>query len=382
MRVIIALHVVWDNQLKALVGLSFFPDQTFLNLCLPLFEHENVEVLEWSFDHCHYAKRPEWFHLLLKDYSEAGRLLAHGVHYSAFTGKMTDDHHLWLDLWKMEQLQLQYVHISEHIGYKSQHKHNSGFPLPLDYHLVNVQDFEQQITALQISSEIPLGFEILALSLSYQQVVEQAKFVTQLCQRFNTFIVLDLHNLYCQALNFDLEMDELIAMYPIEYIREIHVSGGSFSESDFTMKKIRRDTHDGVIPEELFKVLQDWLPRLQYCQYIIFEQLPESLKTEHAQQQFIADYHRLLQVRNDYAVETSDIFEIAPKVKPPKQIQPNLAIAEEQEILANALMQSQQPQDIQKLKLNYFENQHWSLAMIETAMRLSQRWNIVEESQG
>lgn len=379
MRVIIVQHVVWDSGVKKpLLGLAIFPQTHFFEMCLPLFEHENVEVLEWSFDHCHYAKRPEWFHLLLKDYSEAGRLLAHGVHYSAFAGKMTDDHHLWLELWKMEQLQLQYAHISEHIGYKSQLKHNSGFPLPLDYHLVSVLDFEQQITALQISSEVPLGFEILALSLSCQQVVEQAKFVTQLCQRFNTFIVLDLHNLYCQALNFDLDIDELIAMYPIEYIREIHISGGSFSESDSTIKKIRRDTHDGAIPEELFKVLRTWLPRFKYCQYIIFEQLPESMKTEQAQQQFVSDYLELMSIRDQFSVDVLELPTLSQSVNQPlgNQVELEKAILfQEQYFLANALMQAKVPQDLQTMTFKYFNLQNWSPVMIETAMKLSQRWN-------
>ncbi|AYO54603.1 multinuclear nonheme iron-dependent oxidase [Acinetobacter wuhouensis] len=371
--------------MKPLLGLSIFPQLSFLNTCLSLFEQEKVEVLEWSFDHCHYENRPEWFNLLLKDYSEAGRLLAHGVHYSAFTAQMNELHDEWLALWEQEQQQLKYVHVSEHIGYKSQLKQNTGFPLPLDYHLVDVHDFGHQVMALQSASKIPLGFEILALSLSYQQVIEQAKFVTGLCQKFNTFIVLDLHNLYCQAFNFNLEIDALIALYPIEYIREIHISGGSFSYGDLADKQVRRDTHDGAIPKALFKVLQDWLPRFKHCQYIIFEQLPESLKTTQTQQQFISDYDQLMRIRDQFSVEALELPNKLLHVENhslPTQVELSNnreTLFEEQYLLANALMQVKTPQDLQVMTFKYFNHQDWSLAMIETAIKLSQSWNSVNE---
>ena len=106
------------------------------------------------------------------------------------------------------------------------------------------------------------------------------------------FLLLDLHNLYCQTINFDRTLDELLATYPLHRVRELHLSGGSWSGA---AKAIRRDTHDGPVPPELF----DWLPRvIARCpnvEAVILERLGGTFSTAD-DEPFRADYRRLKEV--------------------------------------------------------------------------------------
>lgn len=60
-------------------------DAGILSASLPLWEEERVSALEWSFDALFRRKGvPAWFEELLTLYSDAGRLIGHGVFFSLF----------------------------------------------------------------------------------------------------------------------------------------------------------------------------------------------------------------------------------------------------------------------------------------------------------
>lgn len=363
---------------KPYIGLSVFPHLNFFQTCIPLLELGLVEIIEWSFDQVRIQDRPVWLNLLLSEYSQADRLIAHGVHYSAFNGKLNHYHQEWLSLWKAEQLHLKFNHISEHIGFKSELSFDSGFPLPFDFDQVDPHVFSSTLSALKNESDCRIGFENLALAFSKSQVLSQAKFLKQLCDELDSFIVMDLHNLYCQSLNYGIDIDELISLYPIEYIEEIHISGGSDVPSDYDLKQIRRDTHNDRVPEILFDTLLKWLPKFVACKYIILEQLPESLVDLDAIDGFQRDFNRLISIRDEYKPSS-----------PSKEIdvpeKNNLLVSNlcfdrdvffnEQNKMSKSLAQIKFPDEIRRDHYKYFKCHEWSLSMVETAMILSKKWN-------
>ena len=89
-----------------------------------------------------------------------------------------------------------------------------------------------------------------------------------------------LHNLYCQLQNFNISFDKLIVLYPLNRVREIHISGGSWDDSLIEpTRKVRRDTHDDVVPAEVFDLLK---LTIRYCpnlKYVVLEQLGNGLTT-------------------------------------------------------------------------------------------------------
>lgn len=363
---------------KPYVGLSVFPHLNFFQACIPLLELGVVDIIEWSFDQVRIQDRPVWLNLLLSEYSEADRLIAHGVHYSAFNGYLGDYHKEWLNLWDSEQLHLKFNHISEHIGFKSELSFDSGFPLPFDFDQVNPQVFASTLSALKSHSGCRVGFENLALAFSKSQVLSQPQFLKKLCDEMDGFIVLDLHNLYCQSLNFGMDIDELISFYPYEYIEEIHISGGSDEPSSYDLKQIRRDTHNDRVPEILFDVLGRWLPKFKACKYIILEQLPESLIDLEAMEGFRRDFNRLLTIRDQYQSSSpSDEQDVPKKINnlvPDLSCEPDVFFNEQNKI-SKMLAQIKFPDEIRKDHYRYFKCDDWSMSMVETAMILSKKWN-------
>ncbi len=61
---------------------------------------------------------------------------------------------------------------------------------------------------------------------------------------YSTFI-----NLYCQSYNFDVPLLQLVKTYPLERVREIHISGGKL------YKGIWCDSHDREAPQEMLSLL-------------------------------------------------------------------------------------------------------------------------------
>lgn len=98
------------------------------------------------------------------------------------------------------------------------------------------------------------------------------------------YLVLDLHNLWCQAVNFEHDPVALMERDPLGRARVVHVSGGSWSAS------FRRDTHDDRVPPDVFELLG---PALQLCpnlQAVILEQLGPTLSDPAAAQGYRDDF--------------------------------------------------------------------------------------------
>jgi len=107
----------------------------------------------------------------------------------------------------------------------------------------------------------------------------------------NGFIILDLHNLYCQIHNFSIEFDEITALYPLDKVREIHISGGNWEDSFIDPgKRIRRDTHDNVVPWEVYDLLEKTMKKCPNLKYVVLEQLGNGLKTDESKKLFYKDF--------------------------------------------------------------------------------------------
>jgi uncharacterized protein (UPF0276 family) len=286
-----------------LVGLSLMPEEYFCQAALPLFESESVSVVEWSFDTIVTRDRiPEWLEDILAHYGQADRLLGHGVRYSLLSAEKDAYHQQWLELAGEALTWHSYHHVTEHFGFMTGGDFHRSAPMPVplieESLLVGQLALEQLLEVCQV----PIGVENLALALSPEDVLLQGEFLAKLLEPSAGFVLLDLHNLYCQSCNFSYPLEELLKLYPIELVKEVHISGGSWSEVKFDngSKSIRRDTHNGSVPEELFHCLGVALDRFPNIEFIIFEQLGTSLGISGAQQQFQNDFRRIGSVVSEW----------------------------------------------------------------------------------
>lgn len=253
-----------------LTGLSLMPEADWATAAWPLFEAGEVDALEWSFD-TRWDAVPAWAEPLLDEFAAAGRLSGHGVTYSPLSARFTARQADWLARLAREVGRRPYTRISEHFGCSTAGDLVDGAPLPVPYSADAVLVGQDRLARLAAATGLPVGLENLALAFSRQDALEQGVFLDSLLTPFAGFLVLDLHNLYCQMVNFDIPALDLLDRYPLRRVRTIHVSGGS------TVDGIRRDTHDGPVPPAVLDLLDRTLARCPDADTVILERLGGTL---------------------------------------------------------------------------------------------------------
>lgn len=361
---------------KPLLGISMMAEVDFVSAVLPLLQNNAVDVLEWSFDTLYHNNEPDWLRDLLNFYAENNRLIGHGVYYSLFDARWTERQEEWLQKLKEEVSLRRYNHITEHFGFMNTENFHQGVPLPVSLHPKTLQIGKDRLYRLQQTVDIPVGIENLAFSFSIGDVKEQGVFLDKLTEDTNGFLILDLHNIYCQSCNFEVEIEEIIDLYPLDKVKEIHLSGGSWQESVYGKKQVRRDTHDDVIPEEIFFILPSVLAKCQNLEYIIIERLGHTLKTEEDKENFLNDFNKVKTI-----IEASDWKEKEKCIWDKRQIQllekplEDLALFEEQSRLTRLLFDGAGAGIIKDQDFHYFKTENWDPEMILTAQNIIKKWN-------
>jgi len=289
------------------IGLSLMLEDDFRNAAAPLFAEGIVDVVEWSFDTGWGRVIPEWADALLDHYGEEGRLLGHGVHYSAFSARWEERQARWLEQLAAEVSRRRYVHVSEHYGFMTAAPFTRGAPLPVPRGEASRAVGRDRLRRMRAvlargkSGACPIGLENLALAWNGDEALAHGMFLDEVLEREEDFIVLDVHNLYCQIENFDLDPDALLGRYPVSRVREIHVSGGSFLPAwpEAPDDTVRCDTHDDAVPEPVFELLARALARFPDVRAVILERLGGTFRTPADAEGFGRDYLRVKAVVED-----------------------------------------------------------------------------------
>ena len=360
-------------------------DADILSASLPLLEEERVEAIEWSFDTLFDFKEiPPWFLELLTAFSNEKRLIGHGVFFSLFSGKWSADQANWLKHLKQTCTDFQFDHITEHFGFMTGNDFHSGAPLNIPYSATTLNIGRDRLKRIYEACRCPVGLENLAFSYSLEEVKRHGEFLNRLMEAVNGFIILDLHNLYCQIHNFSISFEDIIALYPLDKVREIHISGGSWEDSDTDAeRKIRRDTHDDAVPEEVFQLLEMTITRCLNLKYVVMEQLGTGLKTEISRKFFYTDFlkmenivHKENQTRSFNPVNsflplsplhTGNIIEDESLYDQQLQLSSILETSGSYEDAIYSLSQS-------SLAYSDWKIENWEPYMIETAMKIAQKW--------
>jgi len=290
------------------VGVSWMPDPRFRAAVEPVLGA--IEAVEHTVDHGFEAQSlPPSTRYVLDTFGEAGRLFGHGVEGSPFSADRDDRFEVYLEGLRRAPRRL--VDFSEHVGFSSGGPFASGAPLPAPETAELADRVVERMTQIQGALGVPVGLENLALAFSRRQALAQGPFVAGILARVDGFVHLDLHNLWCQVRNFALDPRELLATWPLDRVRRLHVSGGSDREG------VRRDTHDHRVPEEVWSLLATVLPLVHRCRAVVLEQLPFALETADQQEGFRLDLARLHEVR-DAAGRDLDPIPQAPPTPPPR----------------------------------------------------------------
>lgn len=276
------------------------PEDDFREASAELFATKQVEALEWSFDvKWNASELPDWCNALLKEFSDSKNLLGHGVTFSPFSGGFTERQRLWLDNLRDEFAGKHYVHLSEHFGFMEAGAFVEGAPFPVPMTNSAVAVGIRCLRGLSEASGVSVGLENLALAFCLDDVKRQGEFLDRVLTPVDGFLLMDLHNLYCQSVNFDVQAENLLESYPLSMVTEIHLSGGSWTERRIgSGKPIRRDTHDGPVPEAVFAMLDMAMAKCPNLKYVILERLGGTMPEAVDRSAFRDDYLKLKRTVN------------------------------------------------------------------------------------
>jgi uncharacterized protein (UPF0276 family) len=368
-----------------LVSLACNLDANILTAAFPLLEEGRVEALEWSFDALFGVETmPPWFAELLAAYSQQHRLIGHGVYFSLLSGRWTPEQQRWLQELSELSTRFRFDHVTEHFGFFTGQNFHSGAPLPVPYSPTTLRLGQDRMSRLAQACGCPVGLENLAFAYGLDEVKRHGEFLDKLLEPVNGFIILDLHNLYCQLHNFSVSYDALIALYPLHRVREIHISGGSWEDSVLVPnKKIRRDTHDEAVPKEVFALLERTMPQCPQLKYVVLEQLGTGLATASSQAQYRQDFARMeALVTQHRAGRPSATIESFMPQQPlvPGPVVTDETLSEQQHLLSH-LLETAPSVAAAQLQLNAsplantnWQIEKWEPHMLETAISIAQKW--------
>lgn len=191
---------------------------------------------------------------------------AHGMNQSYL--EMLDNFQLlWPFMWHSEHLSFQTFQLEDGTV------KDIGVPLPIPATHEAVSLISERAIILQKRYGIPFLLENPAHYLpdlpSEKTIRDEAGLMGAITNIANCGQLLDLHNLYCNALNHNFDALTLLKRMPLDRVREIHIAGGLWQDGFWT------DAHSGVVPEPVWELLIHTLPRCRNLFGIVFEILEE-----------------------------------------------------------------------------------------------------------
>lgn len=165
---------------------------------------------------------------------------------------------------------------SEHLSYQTIPGRDGGLvsmgtPLPLPGSVEAAQLIGERAATVGDRYGIPFLLENPAHYLSnvpYEvDIRDEFGLITAITEHGNCGQLLDLHNLYCNALNHGFDAFAALDRIGLDRVIEIHLAGGR-REQGFWV-----DAHDSVVPDPVWRLLECTLPRCPNISGVVFELL-------------------------------------------------------------------------------------------------------------
>lgn len=191
---------------------------------------------------------------------------AHGWN-AAYLEMLDDFQALWPFVWHSEHLGFQTISAEDGATLEV------GVPLPLPATKEAVELVARRSAAIGERYGVPFLLENPAYYIADMpadpEIGDDIGLLAAIAERSGCYQLLDLHNVYCNALNFGVDPFVVIDRVPLKRVVEIHVAGGS-SRDGFWM-----DGHNDRVPERVWEMLEYTLPRAPNVGGVVFELLDD-----------------------------------------------------------------------------------------------------------
>lgn len=161
---------------------------------------------------------------------------------------------------------------SDHLSFNATPEFSTGFFLPPRQTEEGITTVVQAIADLQAAIPVPIAVETGVNYLRPRSdEIADGLFTAAVVEAAGCGLLLDLHNIFANALNGRQQVDEFLGQVPLDRVWEIHLAGG------FEMDGFWLDAHSGAIPDHLLAIARRVIPALPNLKAIIFEIFPSFL---------------------------------------------------------------------------------------------------------
>ena len=116
--------------------------------------------------------------------------------------------------------------VSDHLCFSQHGQHNYHDLLPLPFNEETLQHFSERITQIQDILKTRILVENVSSYLSYRaSTISEAEFISELLSRTDCSLLLDINNIYVNAVNNGFSASEYLSQIPMQRVREIHLAG-------------------------------------------------------------------------------------------------------------------------------------------------------------
>ena len=238
-----------ENNLPALgVGLGFREQ-----FCGELFlKREGVDFLEIIADHYmdHTPEKLRELDLLMEHFT----LAPHAINLSLGSAEGIDEDYLERLARLIERVNPPWW--SEHICFTKAGGIEIGHLTPLPYTHEAVDTLVKNIEKVKKKISTPLILENITYMLKIPcEEMNEADFISEVVERADCGILLDVTNLYINSVNHNYDWREFLDRLPIERVVQLHFVGGH------KHKEVLIDSHSSQTPNEIFCVMEEVLER-------------------------------------------------------------------------------------------------------------------------
>lgn len=142
--------------------------------------------------------------------------------------------------------------VSEHIAFVRAGRREAGHLLPLPRTRAALDVLIDNVRIAQDLLPVPLALENIAALFDWpDRQMQEAEFIGTLLDRTSAMLLLDVANVWADALNRGGEPADLLRQFPLDRLAYVHVAGGE--ERDGTY----HDTHAAPVPPGVLDLLAD-----------------------------------------------------------------------------------------------------------------------------
>jgi len=265
---------------KAGVGLTLMPEEAYLALLGAAFR-EDVDYLEvtpettWIDDGD--ALLENGFHRTFRKIGEDAGVpfVAHGVGLGLGSASVSESRReRWFAQIQRDHQRFDFRWYTDHLGMSVLDGLDVMLPLPVPMCDEVVTDVRRLLARLsQVVGDV--GVENVAHHFVLGDPLDEPAFLAACIDAPRSHMLLDLHNVFTMATNLGFSAREYIARLPTERVIEIHLSGGSQSPPGWLDGEttVRLDSHDDAVPEEVWRLFEETLPRCPNLRGVTLERM-------------------------------------------------------------------------------------------------------------